>query len=33
MKPPKHELLQLVERLDDYQIHLVLSFIKKLFNM
>lgn len=32
MKAFKHELLQLIERLDDYQVRLVLSFVKTLFN-
>jgi hypothetical protein len=32
MKPLKHELLQLLEQLDDYQVRLVISFVRALFN-
>ena len=32
MKTLKSELLQIIERLDDYQIRLVLSFVKALFS-
>lgn len=32
MQPLKRELLQIIERMDDYQLRLVLSFIKTLFN-
>lgn len=32
MKPLRHELLHLIEQLDDYQLRLVLAFVKTLFN-
>jgi hypothetical protein len=32
MQDLKRELLQFIERLDEYQIRLVLSFVKHLFN-
>jgi hypothetical protein len=32
MRPLQRELLQLLERLDDYQVRLVISFVKALFN-
>lgn len=32
MKTLKSELIQIIERLDDYQIRLVLSFVKSLFS-
>lgn len=32
MKNLKAELLQIIEKMDDYQVRLVLSFIKTLFS-
>lgn len=32
MRSYKHELLQLIDRMNEYQIRLVLSFVKNLFN-
>lgn len=29
----KNELIQYIERMDEYQLHIVLGFIKKLFNI
>lgn len=32
MKNLKHELIQIIEKMDEYQVRLVLSFIKTLFH-
>ena len=29
----KNELIQYIERMDEYQLHIVLGFIKKLFHV
>lgn len=33
MRSYKYELMQLIDRMDEYQIRLVLSFVKNLFNL
>ena len=33
LETPKEKMLQYIEKMDDYQARLVLSFIKNLFNL